>query len=369
MPGHAASGGSNLLLIAVLCAACGAPKAGPGEASIGATRCVAGEGTVRLPLADWPAAEMASLQSIAERSVVVVGYDGCTLALLDGCHLPGEYLFSETAQAREVVRIATQRQLEERLPLGAAGLKGDLARAGEIRLEHVIRGTLSARISDRSKGMLVGDCDLATHFVHSMITGAYRLDAGGDGGEVLRRGADVALCDSGAAPRDPECGAVVQAVLMPISDMTSDREDLYGTISDTVNVEEAFRALSALAAASQPTDGRPPVAPEPGAEVSARISALPDGGSDAWDEGVKPIMVGAFDRDGSGGIDTAEEVSMIPCDVLHTLDRSIRAGRGGVSALRSTYGFPERYHWVGSALGFDEAIRVVADARLANCGL
>ncbi len=339
-------------------------------------RCTAPESTARPLLADWSAADMASMQTTAEKSVVVVRYDGCTLELLEGCHLPGKYVFKETARSLDSVLVNSREKLYEKLPLGADNLVSRVESGFELELSYVSTGTLSARISDRSKGMLVGDCDGATHFVHSMITGAYELEArkGGVDSKVIRKGGDLKGCDGGASYTDTKCQAVVQAVLMPISQMSSDRDDLYADVSNTVSMEEAFRALSALAANGDappqlpPTVGTPP-ASTGNSPLAKKLGAIQDGGSDEWDGTIKPIMVAEFDKDGSGSIDTVEEVSAIPCDVLVTLDTSIKAGRGDVSALRTTYGFPDRYHWVGYALGFNEKVRLEADARLANCGL
>lgn len=362
-----------------------ASACGPGAAQVAETGaqkriCEAPEDTTRPLLADWSAADMASLITTAERQVVVVAYDGCTLELLDGCHLPGRYVFKETARARDGISVDDREGLYEKLPLGADNLEGELEGADRLSLSYVSVGTLTARISDRSKGMVVGDCDRATHFVHSMVTGAYELVAGKGGEEdVVRSGGDLEGCFTAGSPHDRECQAVVQAALMPLSQMSSDREDLYASVSDSVSMEEALHALSALAAAGQDgpegagaggagaaSGGAAPAGSSP---MSQRLSVIPDGGSDEWDVAVKPIMVEAYDSDGSGSIDTLAEVSAIPCEVLITLDRSIKAGRGGVSALRTTYGFPERYHWVGYALGFNEKVRSDADARLANCGL
>jgi hypothetical protein len=148
--------------------------------------------------------------------------------------------------------------------------------------------------------------------------------------------------------------------------MSSERDDLYGNVSDTMKMEEvvnAFQSMMKLNLDSDKDKGGGQT------DLGAKILRLPDGGSDAWDGLIKRILLEEFDVDNSDWIDTTEEVSSIPCDVFISLDRSIRNGRGESAALRTTYGFPKRFRWVGGVLGFDEKARADTDARLENCGL
>lgn len=100
--------------------------------------------------------------------------------------------------------------------------------------------------------------------------------------------------------------------------------------------------------------------------LAARIRALtPTGGSDEWDAAVKPLLVQAHDTNGSGSIDTTEELLAVPCDVFAALDEGVR--EKWPAGLRQTYGFKSELSWVGFALGFSDAVRSGADVRVATC--
>jgi hypothetical protein len=97
------------------------------------------------------------------------------------------------------------------------------------------------------------------------------------------------------------------------------------------------------------------------------LDAVPSADSASWADGVKPVLVAAYDRDRSGAIDTTAELDALPCDVWTAVDRGVhRHWDFGVWVI---YGFGEGYGWVGDALGFDEAVRVPAAAALEACGL
>lgn len=117
--------------------------------------------------------------------------------------------------------------------------------------------------------------------------------------------------------------------------------------------------------APPPTAARPEPTPR---GLPEAILAVPNGGTDEWDDGIRPLLLQAYDRDRSGSIDTAAEVEKIPCQVWVALDRSMTAG-GRYHDIRPIYGFEAGYGWVGSAIGFDESVRVPADAAMAACGL
>ncbi len=84
---------------------------------------------------------------------------------------------------------------------------------------------------------------------------------------------------------------------------------------------------------------------------------------------VLPLLVGAYDANQSGAIDTRREVKRIPCEVIVAVrDRYVRGGEF-TSPIRAVFGFEEGYGWVGGALGFDESVRVDMDKRMVKCGL
>ena len=102
---------------------------------------------------------------------------------------------------------------------------------------------------------------------------------------------------------------------------------------------------------------------------AADIAALrEEGSSSAWDEKVAHILLRDFDTDGSGQLDSEVEIARIPCEVYRTLDEAVTGNRGG-SSITAVYGFDYDYIWVGSAIGFDEAQRVVIAQAMQRCGL
>ncbi len=84
---------------------------------------------------------------------------------------------------------------------------------------------------------------------------------------------------------------------------------------------------------------------------------------------ILPILVGAYDSNGSGTIDTSSEVQNIPCDVVVALADRYRKGGHFSSPMRAVFGFEAGYGWVGGSLGFDEKVRVQMDSRMTGCGL
>jgi len=103
-----------------------------------------------------------------------------------------------------------------------------------------------------------------------------------------------------------------------------------------------------------------------GDPVQAIMGAAPgQGGGDAWDAAVKPVMLANFDTNGSGWLDTSDEVLKVPCDVYKALDTRVREKWD--YGLRVIYGFESDKLWVGSAIGFSEVVRGAADVRIATC--
>jgi hypothetical protein len=116
--------------------------------------------------------------------------------------------------------------------------------------------------------------------------------------------------------------------------------------------------------------GAPPVMTPPsgGGSVADQIRSRPEeGGGGSWDSAVKPILVGAYDLNGSGSIDNSAEVSSIPCDVWSALDSGVRSKWS--YGLRIIYGFKAGYSWVGDAIGVHESVRTNGDSALMGCGL
>ena len=365
-----------LALAALVAAACGGGRAKVGSSAADARQCQPPDETTRVLVVDWDPALRAELEA-GGSGVAVVRYDGCELELLADCLLDGEYVAEDAPRARSGFELRDRDALAAKLPVGAGDLSAGLGGGGALDVEYVTAGSEKARLKEQSRGMLRGRCDRATHFVRAMVRGAYAISVGGAEARVVRAGGDLARCrDAGTSAADPACRAIVEVALTPVAELTSDRDDLYTDLGKDVaaisEMEEALRALQGIAGAPEGGVVGGVVGAAPSAASSAiaqGILAIPDGGSDAWDAAVVPVLLGAFDENGSSSLDTVDEIAAIPCDVLATMDGAIKKGRGGMTALRTTYGFAKEYLWVGYALGFDEKIRADADARLANCGL
>jgi V8-like Glu-specific endopeptidase len=111
----------------------------------------------------------------------------------------------------------------------------------------------------------------------------------------------------------------------------------------------------------------PAPAKVPAADVVARIRALPNGGSDAWDAEVAKVLVGAFDQNRSGNIDFASEVAAVPCEVWAAIDAGVRVQ--WPTGLYSTYGFQGGASWEATGMGLSADIKWDAARALTACGI
>ncbi|HEX8385489.1 MAG TPA: hypothetical protein VF576_04855 [Rubricoccaceae bacterium] len=92
------------------------------------------------------------------------------------------------------------------------------------------------------------------------------------------------------------------------------------------------------------------------------VLAVPgDPYDDAWASGVQAVLLGRFDADASGQIDTDAEVDAVSCGAWEGMQDAVRGG------VREIYGFDPTYGWVGSTLGFDEALRERAHENATFC--
>ena len=182
---------------------------------------------------EWPGTSKVALDSASQKGVVVVSYVGCVLKVLTSCQAGGTYELKSVTAVRDKVSIENETDLYARLPLGVASLKAELATSGRLDLEYVAVGQ---RETAKPPVSVSGECAGATHYVRSIMVGAYSLDAvgtakvsgavelagkgGGDehkeGVRRLRGSGDVGSCASGAASGKSDCGAVLQLGLAPL---------------------------------------------------------------------------------------------------------------------------------------------------------
>jgi hypothetical protein len=130
-----------------------------------------------------------------------------------------------------------------------------------------------------------------------------------------------------------------------------------------------LKKLAALPPPPAPVvdSGIPATSPARG-DVVAKMQAIKEkGGSSEWDVEIKKLLLASYDLDHSGRIDKAAELERIDCTVWSTMDQQVRAGYRG-SSLIVIYGFNDG-GWVGSALGFDAALRSSVFKQASKCGL
>ncbi|HEV8247062.1 MAG TPA: hypothetical protein VGP93_14895 [Polyangiaceae bacterium] len=186
---------------------------------------------------EWPASEKAHLQSLSGLQTIAVAYSGCELRIVDACQLPGRYSWSRTTLATDTVEIENADELYAKLPIGAVGLEGELARSGRLAVRTTVAGQL------RSEGMVTTNpdqpaCAEATHFVSAISIGSFQLLSGSDassGGRVdvgvvgggakasrkesvLREAGSREACNetTDAAPSS-QCASPIQVFLSPIA--------------------------------------------------------------------------------------------------------------------------------------------------------
>lgn len=121
--------------------------------------------------------------------------------------------------------------------------------------------------------------------------------------------------------------------------------------------------------AVKPPESPPPVEPpRPVVDVLAAIRALPAPGSETWDEGVRGVLVGALDRNGTGTLDQPGELAAVGCAGWKAMDELVR--QRWPAGLYQTYGFaPGDDVWLGASLGIDPSLELASAAVLDRCGL
>jgi hypothetical protein len=287
----------------LLVCACGAPQpddlalsGAPIAPNTGVAQCKVSKDAERPMLVEWPAVEKASLQATAAKGVVLVRYDGCRLKQLPRCTIDGEYEFVETSRAQDGFVVKSKSELFAKLPLGAVSLEGELSQGNQLSLAYVAVGARTAGVSGVSTAGLTGECKGATHFVRTMVVGAYALSTeaavGGGAGvsvmsagvggshekssEVIRRDGNLEDCVDAATPAtDKRCQAVVQLILEPVG----------GEAAGAAAEDQSSKVPAATADPSWPKDDSPPAGftpvpeempkdsgPAPRARYKARLS-------------------------------------------------------------------------------------------------
>lgn len=198
------------------------------EDATGVATCKVAKDPLNPLIVEWPATEKTSFATASQRGIVAVRYEGCTLRVLADCVGVGSYELIGSQPILERIDVENADELYAKLPLGAAGLVGDLSTNASLRLNYV---SVGQRVASGPPAKWDGpSCPQATHFVRAITVGAYELKrvtklkvAGGvdtpiaelGGGHTestqsIRGSGDVNGC---YAEPGGECNAVIQLSL------------------------------------------------------------------------------------------------------------------------------------------------------------
>jgi hypothetical protein len=227
-------------VVLVACAGClGGPPRAPTLAALTdptpLAKCKIAASSTSPLVTEWPASQKAHLEGLATHQAVAVAYAGCELRIVETCHLPGRYAWRRTTPASDTIEITNDDELYAKLPIGAAGLEGELARTGKLSVKTTVSGQLELEGLDTSKAPADGTCAGVTHLVSAVSVGAFTLSSGAGasakagatgfgasaGGstkrdeKVMREAGDPSACstEGDAAPRN--CASPIQIFLQP----------------------------------------------------------------------------------------------------------------------------------------------------------
>lgn len=190
---------------------------------------------VSMFVAGLAATTRAEIETALSKSVAVVHYDCETFELLPACTLEGDYHYTGLAPRTDAFRISDDAELDTNLGVGAQGVATQL---GEDRWDGkaldvslAIRGRKTALRASATRAELRGECDGATHFVHSALLGAFTLQQvlrdpprarpGRPRATTLsRQDGSLQSCRASSAPDgepSPGCSSPLRLELLPLS--------------------------------------------------------------------------------------------------------------------------------------------------------
>lgn len=148
----------------------------------------------------------------------------------------------------------------------------------------------------------------------------------------------------------------------------------YSWVGGAIGFSETVRAeadallvvcLSGAAPAPVPVP-RPPTGGAGGPVAQQIRSIAAEGGGSAWDDGVEVIILGAYDTNKSGAVDTQAELSAIPCDVWRAMDDGVHVKWD--YGLRTIYGF-DGIGYLGGEIGFGPTMMGPGATAMIGCGI
>ena len=114
------------------------------------------------------------------QGIVAVRYQGCEMDVLERCSVAAQYRYLGTTRAQDKVVMRDEDELYAKLPMGAAGLEGELQHSGQLTVGMDLVGRYEAQKLSVSVSELQGECTGATHFIYDVSVGAFDFYAGAD---------------------------------------------------------------------------------------------------------------------------------------------------------------------------------------------
>lgn len=177
------------LVVGAILVACGGQMPTPNadlvaDTTVGKNRC-----SLERPfVVEWDATDFASFESKANRDLVFVKIEGCSLKVLD-CRDDGiaaKYGSYDAPQwttgVVEGFEIKNEGDLYAKLPLGASTLSGNLKGGNELQLKYFVSGSRPSLRSLIYRNDIATNplCASATHFVAGYDMGAFDLTSKGN---------------------------------------------------------------------------------------------------------------------------------------------------------------------------------------------
>lgn len=248
------------------------------QTTAGKSRCVSAGDERKLFVVEWDATDASTFQARAARDVVLVRYEDCQLRVIDGCSdgsLAGRYgTYREpvmTSGATESFTVATQDELDAKLPLGALSLGAELSSDRALELSYHVSGTALSTRDEIYRGDIQDNprCSEATHVVVAYNLGAFVLEtkdqknaaaeaAYGDISvtgrhdqqrNTLKRAGDLSACSK--VDNHP-CRAPIRLTLRPIREGNAPAPTTVAPAPGTpVSLAQVTQQMNAIAIESQ----------------------------------------------------------------------------------------------------------------------
>ena len=206
----------------------------------------------KLLFTDLPEESRKAIEKAAQQGVVVVDYDACTLKVLSSCKAGEGYKFQGKEPEWQRLSIDDEKELSTWLLFRDTSPGNELR--GETRwdLEYVVVGERVAK----QPTIPQGDCENPTHYVESMLVGAYGLSVvqkekatlenlgRGEAIQEVRRlqGAGTVEACANADAAAKACDVVLQLSLKPVkrdalkTEVTTDLGEDLGAVPDVPKV-------------------------------------------------------------------------------------------------------------------------------------